>query len=135
MSPEKQKPKEERSLGELFTELSRETSTLVRQEVSLAKAEMSQKVSEVGKDVIFLIAGGAVAYLGMFALIIGLILLLALADVPPWASALLVGILVTLLGAFLVQKGLARLKKADLTPHETLETLKEDKEWAKEQTK
>ena len=56
--------KDDRSLGELFSELAQETSTLVRQEVQLAKTEMGQKASRVGKDVGFLAAGGAVAYAG-----------------------------------------------------------------------
>jgi len=53
--------KDDRSIGELIAELSRETVALVRQEVQLAKAEMSQKASRVGKNVGFLIVGGVVA--------------------------------------------------------------------------
>ena len=50
--------RDDRSLGELFSELTQETRTLVRQEVDLAKSEMSQKASRLGKDIGFLAAGG-----------------------------------------------------------------------------
>ncbi len=125
--------RDDRSIGELFAELSQETATLVRQEVRLAKTEMSQKASRVGKDVGFLAAGGAVAYAGLLAIIAGVIFLLALA-IPLWLSALVVGIAVAAVGYVLVRKGLDALKQEDLAPQETIETLKEDKEWAKDQT-
>jgi hypothetical protein len=124
---------DDRSLGELFSELSQETTTLIRQEVNLAKTEMSQKASRVGKDVGFLVAGGAVAYAGLLAVIAGVIALLGLV-IPLWLSALLVGLVVAAIGYFLVRRGLDALKQEDLAPRETIETLKEDKEWAKDQT-
>ncbi len=125
--------RDDRSIGELFAGLSRETAALVRQEVQLAKAEMGQKASRVGKDVGFLAAGGAVAYAGLLAIVAGGIFLLGLV-IPLWLSALLVGIVVAIVGYFLVRKGLDALKQEDLAPRETMETLKEDKEWAKDQT-
>ncbi len=125
--------RDDRSIGELFAELAQETATLVRQEVQLAKEEMSQKASRVGKDVGFLAAGGAVAYAGLLAIIAGVIFLLDLV-IPLWLSALLVGIVVAVVGYFLVRKGLDALKQEDLAPQETINTLKEDKEWAKDQT-
>ena len=125
--------RDDRSLGELFSELSQETTTLIRQEVNLAKTEMSQKASRVGKDVGFMAAGGAVAYAGLLAIISGVIALLALV-IPLWLSALLVGLVVAAIGYFLVKRGLDALKQEDLAPRETIETLKEDKEWAKDHT-
>ncbi len=124
---------DDRSLGELFSELSQETTTLIRQEVNLAKTEMSQKASRVGKDVGFMAAGGAVAYAGLLAILAGAIALLDLV-IPLWLSALLVGLVVAAIGYFLVRKGLDALKQEDLAPRETIQTLKEDKEWAKDQT-
>ncbi len=128
-----QEGRDDRSLGELFSELSQETTTLVRQEMNLAKAEMSQKASRVGKDVGFMAAGGAVAYAGLLAILAGVIALLGLI-IPLWLSALLVGLVVAGVGYFLVRRGLDALKQEDLAPRETMETLKEDKEWAKDQT-
>lgn len=127
--------RDDRSIGELFAELAQESATLVRQEVQLAKTEMSQKASRVGKDVGFLAVGGAVAYAGLLAIIAGLIFLLGDLDfVPLWLSAFVVGIVVAVVGYFLVRKGLDALKQEDLAPQETINTLKEDKEWVTDQT-
>ena len=126
--------RDERSIGELFAELSQETATLVRQEVNLAKAEMSQKASVVGKNVGFLAAGGAVAYAGLLAIIAGIIALLGLL-IPYWISALVIGLIVAGIGGFLVRKGLAALQQESFAPEETIETLKEDKEWMRDQTR
>jgi len=126
--------RDDRSLGELFSELAQETSTLVRQEVNLAKTEMSQKASTAGKHIGVLAAGGALAYAGLLAILAGVIALLN--DVMPlWASALLVGIVVAIVGYLLIRKGLDALKRDDFAPRETIETLKEDQQWAREQTK
>jgi hypothetical protein len=126
--------KDERSLGELFSELAQDTSTLVRQEVQLAKTEMGQKASRLGKDVGFLAAGGAVAYAGLLAIIAGVIVLVGQV-IPMWLSAFLVGLVVAGVGYFLLRRGLEALKREDLAPRQTIETLKEDGQWAKDQTR
>jgi len=126
---------DDRSLGELFADLARETGDLVRQEVTLAKSEMTQKAAQVGKDVAFLAIGGFVLYAGLLAIIAALIIILGTLGLPWWISALLVGLIVTGAGYFLVQKGLSALKREDLTPRKTVESLKEDAEWVKEQAK
>ena len=126
--------KNDRSLGELFSELAQDTSTLVRQEMTLAKTEMSQKASRVGKDVGFLAAGGAVAYAGLLAVLAGVIVLLG-QIIPMWLSALLLGLVVAGVGYFLVRKGLDALKREELAPRQTMETLKEDGQWIKDQTR
>jgi len=126
--------RDDRSLGELFSELAQETSTLVRQEVQLAKTEFSEKASQVGKDVGFLAVGGAVAYAGFLVLLAAITALLAL-WMPVWVSALIVGVVVAGVGYFLVRKGLNELQRVDLKPNQTIQTLKEDKEWVKDQTK
>jgi len=126
--------RDDRSLGELFAELAQETSTLVRQEVTLAKTEMTAKATRVGKDIGFLAVGGMIAYAGLLAIIAGVILLLD-AIVPLWVSALIVGLVVAGIGYVLVQRGLTALKREDLTPRQTIESLKEDTQWAKEQVR
>jgi len=127
-----QQSRDDRSLGELFSELSRQTSTLIRQEVALAKAEMKQKGSEVGKDVGMLAAGGLLAYAGLLALIATVIIILA-EFMPWWLSALIVSLVVLAVGGLLVQRGMSALKATNMAPEQTIETLKEDKEWAKKQ--
>jgi hypothetical protein len=129
-----QQQRDERSLGELFAELARETSTLVRQEVALARTEMTQKATQVGRDVGVIGVGGAIAYAGLLAIVAAVILGLG-QFIPLWLSALIVGLVVAGVGYVLIQRGLSALKRANLTPQETIATLKEDAEWAKEQTK
>jgi hypothetical protein len=129
-----QERKEERSLGELFAELARETSSLVRQEVELAKTELTHKATQVGKDAGVIGAGGAVAYAGLLVLLAAAVL--GLGELMPLGlSALVVGLVVGAIGYFMIQKGRNDLKTADLTPRETIESLKEDTEWAKDQIK
>jgi uncharacterized membrane protein YqjE len=126
--------RDDRSLGELFSELAQKTTTLVRHEVNLAKVEMSEKASRAGKHVGFLAAGGAVAYAGLLAILAAVIILLN--DVMPlWLAALLVGLVVAVVGYLLVRRGLDALKREDFVPRQTMETLKEDQQWAKDQTR
>jgi len=128
-----QHPSDERSLGELFADLARETGTLVSREVALARTELTEKATQVGKDVAYLAVGGLVAYAGLLAIIAAVILVLAANGVPLWVSALVVGLAVAIVGYVLVQRGLTALKRQDFAPRQTLETLKEDTRWAKEQ--
>lgn len=126
--------RDDRSLGELLSDLSHEMTTLVRQEVRLATAEMSQKATTVGKNLGYLAIGAAVAYAGLLTLVATLVIVLAY-FLPLWLSALLVGVVVLGVGYALVQKGLNTLRSMDLAPHQTVATLNEDKQWAKEQLK
>ena len=95
---QQQLAKEERSLGDLFSELASETGTLVRQEVALAQAELTKKATDVGKNVGYLVVGGAVAYAAALALIAALIIGLSY-FIPAWASALIVGVIVGIAAA------------------------------------
>ena len=125
--------RDERSLGDLFSDLSRETTTLVRQEVQLAKAELTQSATEVARGIGMLVAGGAVAYAGLFFLLLAIVFGLIEAGWDAWLSALIVGLVVVAIGAILVLRARESLKPANLAPRRTVETLKEDQEWAKEQ--
>jgi|SRR5215207_2987639 len=123
----------EPSVGQLFADLSHQMTTLVRQEVRLASTELSQKASRVGREVAILAVGGLVAYAGFLALVATAVLLLGQV-VPWWLAALIVGLVVAGIGYFLVQRAIGALQRTDLAPRQTVETLKEDITWAKEQT-
>jgi xanthine/uracil permease len=125
--------RDERSLGDLFSDLSRETTTLVRQEVQLAKAELTQSATEAARGIGMLVAGGAVAYAGLLFLLLAIVYGLIDAGWDAWLSALVVGLVVVAIGAILVLRARESLKPANLAPRRTVETLKEDQEWAKEQ--
>lgn len=129
-----ERQREEPSLGELFARLASDTSNLVRQEVALARTELTQKASAAGRDVGILGAGGAIAYAGFLVLLAAAVIVLDL-FMPLWLSAIIVGLIVVGIGAVLAQRGLSALKRASLVPEQTIETLKEDAQWAKEQTK
>jgi uncharacterized membrane protein len=125
---------EERSIGELFGELSQDMALLVRQEAQLAKTEMQTKLSKVTGDLISLAAGGIVALVGGLALTATVILLLIdPIGLKPWLAALIVGLLLGIVGWVMLQRGLKDLKRTDPTPRRTVETIKEDIQWAKEQ--
>ena len=124
--------KDERSLGDLFSELAAETGTLVRQEVALAQAELTTKAAVVGKNVGFLAVGGAIGYAALLAVLAGVILGLSY-FMPPWIAAILVGVVVGIAAFVLVSSALAELKKTNLKPEETVESIKEDAQWLKNQ--
>jgi putative superfamily III holin-X len=128
------RPLENRPLGDLFGDLATDMSNLVRQEVTLAKVEITQKAKYVGRNVGYLLIGGAVAYAALLAIIAALIMSLAKV-VPDWGAALIVGAVVGGIGWLLIGKAMMALQQADLTPRETVETLKEDATWMKQQIK
>jgi len=124
----------ERPLGELFAELSRETSTLVRSEVALAKSELTQTAARVGRDSAMVALGGALAHAGLLVIVAAVVLLLAQSGLSPWLAAVVVGIVFAGAGYFFVQKGITALKREDITPKQTVESMKETAQWAKHQT-
>ena len=124
--------KDERSIGDLFSELAGETGTLIRQEVALAQAEMTQKATKIGKNIGFLVVGGAVAYAALLAIIAAVIVALA-HFISLWLSALIVGVIIAIVAGILISMALKNLKNTDLKPNQTVETLKEDAKWLKEQ--
>jgi hypothetical protein len=125
----------ERSLGELFAELSRETSALVRNEVALAKTELTEKAARAGRDVSMVAVGGALAHAGLLAIVAAVVLLLATAGLPAWLAAIIAGLAVAGVGYGIAQKGLTALKQEDLTPRQTIDSVKETAQWAKNQTR
>jgi hypothetical protein len=125
--------REDRSIGELFGQLSQDMTMLFRQELQLARAELSEKISQVTSNLVSVVAGGFVAYVGALALVAALILgLHEAAEISPWVSALIVGAIFAVAGYVMLNRGLKELKRVDLAPRRTVETLKDDVQWAKE---
>jgi len=123
---------DERSLGDLFSELAAETGTLVRQEVALAQVEITGKATRVGKQVGYLAVGGAIGYAAMLAIMAGIIIGLS-NFIPAWVAALLVGAVVGATSFFLISSAIERLKETNLKPEESVESIKEDAQWLKNQ--
>jgi Putative Actinobacterial Holin-X, holin superfamily III len=126
--------KQERSVGELFGQLSQDLGLLVRQEAQLAKAEVQEKLTRVTANLVSLATGGLVALVGGLALTAGIILLLIdPVGLDPWLAAALIGALMGVVGWVMLRGALQELKRIDPTPRRTVETIKEDVQWAKEQ--
>jgi len=123
---------DEPSLGQLFAGLAAETGTLVRKEAELARLEMTQKGRVAARDVAIIAAGGAIAGLGAMALMATLILLLGMV-VPLWASSLLVGAGVAIVGVAVTLGGIRAFKGIEAKPRNLIGTLEEDKRWLREQ--
>lgn len=122
------------SLGDLVSELTGDLSKLMRQELELAKAEIRQEAVKAGKATGMLAAAGFAGYLT--TVLLSLALVFALGAIMPlgWA-ALIVAALWGLTGAVLYTSGRARLRTVNPKPERTVETLKEDAEWAKHPTR
>jgi hypothetical protein len=121
----------EHSIGDLFSKLSAETSTLIRQEMALARAELTEKGKEAGKGAGLFGGAGAAGLLGAGAVTAGIVLLLDLA-IAAWLAAVVVGLVYLAVAAFLGLQGRDRIQAATPpVPEETVETVKEDVEWAK----
>ena len=118
------------SLGDLFAELTRESRTLIRQEIDLARSEMSMKARKAGRNAAYVGLGGAVAYAGLIAVVLAVGFLLG-EIMPLWLAMLLAGLIAAGIGYALVQKGLKALKETDFSLTRTTETLQEDKQWLK----
>jgi len=124
--------KDERSIGDLFSELANETGTLIRQEVALAQAEMTAKLTRAGKNAAFVAAGGAVGFAAFLTLLAAVVAGLSY-FMPVWLSALIVALVVGGVAYYMISSSLTELKRNSVAPNETVTTLKEDAQWLKNQ--
>jgi drug/metabolite transporter (DMT)-like permease len=118
-----------RSLGDLLSELSRETSTLVRKEIELATTETTAKLKVAAGYAGIAAAGGALVHAGLLVLLAAIVIGLAQIGVTPWLSALIVAVLTMGLGYMLVNKGLGSLRQTPVAPTQTIESIKENARW------
>jgi uncharacterized membrane protein YqjE len=123
----------DRPTGELLKQLSQETTTLVRQELDLAKAEMAQKGKRAGLGAGMFGGAGVSVLLGLGALTATAIAALDTA-MPLWLAALIVTIVWLAIAAVLALSGKKALQAATPPVPQTVETVKEDIQWAKTQT-
>ena len=123
----------DRPIGELVKELAGQTSTLVRQEIQLAQAELTSKGKTAGRGVGMLVGAAIAGLLALIALTWGLIAALD-TGLPLWLAALIVMLLWGVVGAVLATRGRKELQQATPPVPQTVETVKEDIQWAKTQT-
>ena len=123
----------ERPIGELVKDLSQQTSTLVRKEIELAQAELQQKGKIAGKGAGMLGGAAAAGLLALGALSAALIALLDKA-MATWVAALIVMALWAIVALVLAKSGQKALQRATPPAPQTVETVKEDIQWAKNPT-
>jgi hypothetical protein len=122
-----------RSLGDLLAELSRETGQLVRKELDLATTELTAKARKAGGQIGIAAAGGALVHAGVLVLLAMLVMALVSLGLAAWLAALLVGLAAVAIGYVLVNRGLSALRNTSIAPRQTIETLKEDARWTTRQ--
>ena len=127
-----QQTHDDRSLGELFGDLTRSSSTLIRQELDLARTEMTARAGRLSRGAAMVGVGGALLYAAVLGTMAAVILGLVELGLTPWLAAFAVAIIAAAVGGLLVAAGQDALKKADLVPRRTIETVRDDAEWAKE---
>jgi hypothetical protein len=125
----------EPALSELFRQLADDTSHLIRQEVNLAKAEVRQMASGLGRDAAQVGIAFALGIVG--ALAMGAFLIVALGDLLGnyWLSSLIVSVLFLGISAFLARGAIGHVKERGLKPEQTIETLREDGQWVKREAR
>jgi xanthine/uracil permease len=126
------------SITGLLRELRDETTTLMRQEVALAKTEVKENVSRMGGHVAHIAVGGFVAYAGVIVLLIGIghllgaVLIKAGMDeqVAQWLAPSIVGLVIAIIGYMMLSKAKNAMAHDEIAPRQTVESLRENKEWA-----
>jgi hypothetical protein len=134
---------EDASLGDLLKQLRDETLTLFKQEAALIRTEVGEKVKQAAIDTAKVPAGGIVALIGVTLILVALSnlvawALMALLDLTMLPALMLgfvaIGGITTLVGVVLLKRGLSRLANEDITPTQTITSVKENAAWAKEKT-
>ena len=123
--------KADRSITALLSDLASETILLIRQEMALLKAELSEKFGRIGQGATALGAGALIAFSGWLVLLAAAVLGLATV-VPAWLAALIVALLVLAIGGALVYIGKSRFDADSLMPQRSLRSLREDEQWLRE---
>lgn len=125
-------PTTDRPLTTLFTELTQETVSLFRKEIQLARSELTDKARQAGRGATEIAIGAILLLVAVGALAAAAILGLSLV-VQPWLAALIVAGVVALIGGILVAVGLSNVKSDNLAPRRTMDSLRDNTRWAKEQ--
>lgn len=124
-------PRTERSLGDLFSDLSEQTSGLIQQEMRLAKAELSEKLDGLAQHAMMIGAGAVFALAAVGAATATIVLLLIYFGVQPWLSGLITTVVMGLIAFVLAKSGISALSKRNIVPVETLHSIKETAQWLK----
>lgn len=126
---------EDRSLKDLLADLTESIATLFRKEIQLARAETSEKISQVGVAIGSIAGGAILALAALIVLLQALVIGITEAGVPAGWASLIVGVIVAIIAYVLIHKGTNDLKAGSLAPNRTVDSLKRDAQVAKEQAR
>ena len=133
----------DRSIGQLLKDLRDETQLLLRQEVALAKTEMTEKFIKLARNAAYMVIGGVILYTAALFLLIaaacGVVVGLRAADIEPnvysWLAPLIVAAVVGILGVVLVMKAINAFRHESMMPEKTMASIQENKEWIEHKMK
>lgn len=120
-------------IGSLISGTLKDLQDLVRAEVQLAKTELRDNAKEMGSGAGLLAAGAFVGLVGLIWLVYAIIHVVDKALEELWLSAGIVSLVLLVIGAIVAQQGRSKLQASSLKPDQTIDTLKEDQQWAKTQ--
>lgn len=125
----------DRSLGDLLKDLMADASVLIKQEIALARVEMTEKAKVYARASAMLGVAAVVALFALGALTACIILAIHVA-LAAWLAALIVGVAYLIIAGIFALVGMARLRRAGKpVPEQTIQTIKEDVSWAKHQAR
>ena len=130
------------SIADLVKDLRDDATLLLQQEMALAKTEISEKIDHLLRNAAYAIACSLVAFVGLIFVLQSVTVLIGLGlkkagltdDQVLWLAPLILGVIVAVIGAILISKGMAAMKKESLIPEKTISSLKKDKEWIQNKT-
>ncbi len=124
----------ERSTGELIRDIVGDVRNVIQAEVRLAKAELGEKAQRAGRGAALLGGAAAAGFFAGACFIVTCIAALALA-MPVWLAALIMGVCLSCVALGMYVGGSHRLRRMDLVPQRTVQTIRDDVQWAKQRTK
>jgi uncharacterized membrane protein YqjE len=128
-------PRMDRSLGELFSDLSQQTGDLIRKEMRLARVELREKLSDVGKQTMMIGVAAAFGLAAVVTIAAAITLLLIELGVVAWLAAAITAAVMGLTAYLLAQSGMSALRRKSIAPVETIHSLKETTQWLKNGTR
>jgi hypothetical protein len=120
------------TFADLFMDLTEDAQTLFREELALAKAEMSKKATRLSKDMVMIVVGGLLAHIGLLALVGAAVTGLAL-EMDLWLASLIVGVVLLVFGGVFVMAKVNSIKKQSMIPERSAASLEEDRRWVKQE--
>ena len=124
----------ERSIADVLQDIIRDVQEIVRSEVRLAKTELREEAAKA-KTAAGLLGAAAIAALFAVLFVLLTVVYALTLVMPSWAAALLVSVGVAVIATVMAMAGLNRLKQIQATPARAMDSMKENVEWVKQQTK